>query len=326
MNDHILNVINHLLCYSDGIVTDNPHQRAIDHRLRLDSIAVKNPYGSTKTLAPGETFQLFANAISVGLNGTSVLNLSMVNAEDSTYRLAIASGSGAFRTAKAVSGLSTCAVTINNSAVAVFNFAGATLSSVAVGDIMRIKGQDTNDTGPFAFNPINAGTWKVIGVSGTAISAIREVGSPFTGVQETIATSVASDVIFYADDLIRKGMKFQVAGTFSQVTWRTFEVSSATPTFVEFTSTEAIPEETGLTYIPSSIVFYTGVKKLVYVEADQECAVRFNGATDDSNRITPIKSGDRYLKGFINKMGDSFSCEVVNKSINGCVVKFFTVE
>jgi hypothetical protein len=326
MNDHILNVINHLLCYSDGVVTDNPHQRAIDNRLRLESIAVKNPYGASKTLAPGESFQLFANTIASGLSGTSVLDLDLVGTEKSVYRLSLTAGSGAFRTARVVSGISTCNVTINNSALAVFDFAGATLSSVQVGDLMRINGQDTYDTGPYAFNPINSGIWKVIGVSGTAISAVREIGSAFTGIQESIATSVASDVMFYADDLIRKGMKFQVSGTLSPVSHRTFEVLSSTSTFIDFVSTEPIPEESGLTYVSGSIIFYTSVKKLVYVEADQECSVRFNGATDDSNKITPIKTGDRLLRGFLNKMGDTFSCEVVNKSINTCNMKFFTVE
>jgi hypothetical protein len=326
MNDHILNLINHLLCYADQGVTDNPHQRAIDHRLRLESIAVKNPAGDSRSLAPGESFTMFANIIPTLLDGTSTVEIKLVSAQDSVYRLKATAGPAGFRTARSVSGITTCAVTINNNAVAVFDFAGSTLTAVQVGDIMRIKGQGTYDAGPYAFNPINSGIWKVIAKSGTKISAVRQIGQSFEAVVETPALPVTNDVIFFADDKVRPGQMFQILNTFSQVTQRTYEVLNSTPDSIDFVSTEATPEETGLTYIPGSVVLYTGVKKLIYIEADQECSIRFNGSTDDTNRITPLKTGDRYLRGFQNKLGDTYSCEIVNKSINTCQIKFFSVE
>lgn len=325
MNDHILNLINQILCYSDPGVTDNPHERAFDHRRRYESISVKNPSGDSRKLAPGESFSVFQNAVATGLSGASVVQIALVNSEKSVYRLS-SSGSDIFRTSRAPTGLAACAVTINNQSVAVFDFTGATLTGVLVGDIMRIKGANVYDAGPYLFNPINSGIWKVIGISGTKISAVREVGKAFEAVAESVAGPVASDVQFYADDKVRPGMQFQVSGTFSQVTQRVFEVQNSTPDSIDFVSTAAIPEETGLTYVSGSVVFYTGIKRMIYVEADQECSIRFNGQTDDNNLITPIQGGDQVLRGSFMKWGDTYSCTVVNRSVNTCSIKFFTVE
>lgn len=326
MNDHILNLINQILCYSDQGVTDNPHERAFDHRRRLEAISVKNPTGDARQLAPGESFSIFQNAIPTGLSGASTVQITLVSTENSVYRLRATAGPSGFRTARSPSGLVACVVTINNNSVASFDFTGATLTGVLVGDIMRIAGANVYDTGPFQFNPINSGIWKVIAINGTKVSAVREVGQAFQAVAENVAGPVASDVQFYADDGIRSGMQFRVSGTFSQVTQRTYTVLNSTPTAIDFVSTAAVPEETGLTYVSGSIVFYSGIKRMIYFEADQECSIRFNGQLDDNNLVTPIQSGSQSLRGSLLKWGDTYSCQVVNRSVNTCSIKFFTVE
>jgi hypothetical protein len=329
MNDYILNIIDHLLCYGDREVTDNPHQRAIDSRLRIDAVAVKNPYGNAQDLAPGQSFSLFANVVPTALDGTSILSIDPVGPAVSVYRLTKSAGAGAFRTARAVSAITTCTVAINNNSLATFTFPGATVSAVQVGDIMRINGQLSYDTPPFAFNPINSGLWKVIGVMGNVVSAVRPVGTSFAAVAETPSNPVTNDVQFFADDGVRPGMKFQVTGTFSAVTQRVFEVQASTPTTIDFVSTQPIPQEDSLTYVPGTITVYTSVKKLVHIEVDQPVAVQFNGATDTTNQITPLDIGPencRCMKGFMTKTGQAYSCTVVNLSINTCKLSFFTVE
>jgi hypothetical protein len=532
MNDYILNVIDSLLCYGDGVVTDNPHQRAIDSRLRLEAIAVKNPYGSAQNLAPGQSFSLFANVIATGLTGSSVLSIDPVGPAESVYRLTIDSGPGAFRTSRAVtfaddsseqgtitttadfngslnelyflissptvnyyawlnvggtgldpqnreiftgiisgtlssvsivaintgasliqlvftgsdtisaaidawnianpSNLITLAtgdgsqlpptqvvtlaiqsaltgltaipvavplnasnalvaqdialaltalsagavftatslanvvsytdvvpgvtlsplapgtsyftvvtvipgggisqkvvVAINNNAIATFTFPGATLTAVQVGDIMRINGLFSYDTAPYAFNPLNAGLWTVVAVAGDVISAIRPLGTSFQAAAEAPLLAINNDVMFYANDVVAPGMMFQITGTFSQVSQRTYSVLNSTPKFIDFVSTQPLPQEDSLTYIPGTIIFYTGVKKLIHIEVDQQCAVQFNGATDTTNQINPMDVGIdncRRNKGFMTKIGEAYSCTVVNMSINTCRMSFFTVE
>lgn len=325
MNDHILNYITQLLCYSDQSVTDNPHERAFDHRRRLEAIAVKNPSGDSKMLAPGESFSIVQNVISSGLSGASTVAIDLVSAQDSVYRLS-ATGANIFRTARAPTGLAVCNVTVNNSSVATFDFVSADVSMILVGDLMKINGDNTYDTGPFQFNPINSGLWKVIGVNGTKVSCVRLVGQPFQAVTEAVTGPVDTDVSFFADDMIRPGMQFQVTDTFSQVTRRIFTVLNSTPNAIDFVSTASIPEEDALTYISGSVVFYTGVKRMVYFECDQECSIRFNGQTDDLNRVTPIEAGNSMLRGSSLKWGDTYSCQVVNLSVNACTIKFFMAE
>jgi hypothetical protein len=218
------------------------------------------------------------------------------------------------------------AVTINNNSVAMFTFPGANLTALQVGDIMRINGQVGYDTAPYAFNPLNSGNWLIIGISGQTVSATRETGVAFQGAVENPASSVSNDVIFFANDMIMPGMMFQVTGTFSPVTQRTYQVLESTPYFIQFVSTQPIPTQDSVPYAANTITFYDGVKKMVYIEVDQECSVQYNGQMDSLNRITPIKPGDRYLKGFSNKWGDTYSCNVTNQSVSSCRVKFITVE
>jgi hypothetical protein len=325
MTNHILNIINSLLAYSDPTVTDNPHQRAFDHTRRLDSIAVNNPLSNYATLAPGASVKLFDGTVASGLTGSSVLSLSLLSGPNSIYRLSVTSGPSAFKTARTPSGIVACTVTVNNNAVVDFDFTAATLTGIVSGDIMRVKGPGLYDIGPFAFNPLNTGLWKIIGISGTKVSCTRLPGQAFEAAAEVVAVATA-DVSFYADDGIRKGNKMEITGTLSPASRRTYEVLDVTPTSIDFVSAMPLPVETGLTYVSGTITVYVSSKKLVSIEVDQECVVRFNADTSDNNKVSPIAAGNSLLVGFLSKWGDSYSCEIVNKSLNACNVKFFTTE
>lgn len=325
MSEFILNIINQILCYSDGVVTDNPHQRAIDHRRRMESLPVKNPYQSNFSLRPGQSFKIFENQISAGLDSATELQIKVASQTDSVYKISIVSGAGSFKTAKAVTGLADCSIAINNGAMAVFDFGAADLSAVQVGDIMRIKGDKTYDAGPFAFNPLNSGNWIVIGKSGSKLSATRKVAQLFEGITENV-TSISADVEFFADDKLVAGNKISISEDFSPASFGVYEIADVTPTTIYFTSGKPLPEEDSVVNQNSGIIFYTSTKKLVYIESDQEVVVRFDGDTGNSNKVAPIKAGDRTLVGFMQKWGDSYSCEIVNKSVTTCNIKYFTCE
>ena len=325
MTDHILNLLNQFLCYADATVTDNPHMRQFDFRRRVEGLAVKNPYSNVRSLAPGQSFSIFDGSIATALSGASTMSLSLLSAADSVYRLSVTSGPAGFRTARSPTGIVNCTVTINNNAIAEFTFTGATLSGVLVGDILRVKGQTLYDSGPYAFNPLNGGVWKIIGIAGAKVSCVRLPGETFQASPET-ASSVAADVSFYADDKVLPGTKMAIDGSFSFATARTYEVKDATPTTIDFVSAISLPLESAITYVSGSIIFYSNSKKLTYVEVDQDCVIRYNGATDNSNKITPIEAGNPALPGYAHKWGDTFKCEVVNQSINSCNIRFFTAE
>lgn len=325
MNNHILNILNQYICYSDPSVTDNPHQRAFDHRRAMSTLAVKNPYSSSKVLSAGQSFKIMDNTIDHGFSaGATSLSLSLISASESKYRLTV-SGPASLKTLRAVSGIADCAVTVNNNAVVEFDFAGATLSSVQAGDILRVKGVVLHDTGACVFNPLNSGFWKVLAVSGTKVSCVRPAGDVDQAVAETVST-VDGDVEFFADDGVQKGNKLSISGTFSIVSQRVYEIQDVTPNYIDFVSTQPLPLESSVAYAADTIVIYSMVKRFLYIECDQECVVRFNNDAGDSNKLSPIAAGNSQLPAFLSKMGDSYVCEIVNKSINPCNIKFFTCE
>lgn len=322
---HILHIISRFMSFNDGNPTDNPLLRSFDISRKLENISINNPLSANKTIAPNETMLLFDGTLPSGLTGSSVLNMQLVSSDDNVYRLQVTSGPASFRTERTVSGINNVNVTVNNNIIAVFDFVGATLTGVQVGDIMRVSGSVVYDTGPFVFNPLNTGIWVVIGVSGTQVTVRRPVGKDFVGVSESV-TGAGSQVMFYSASGIQTGHKFNISGTFNIVSHRTFQVLDATPTWVDFVSTVPLPEESGLTYVPSTIVFYENAKSFIYLEVSQDASVKLNGDTTDNVLVSPIRAGNCDLPGIFFKWGDTFSCSVTNRSINPLEIRYLTAE
>jgi len=322
---NVINITTQLLAYSDPTLTDNPQLKSIDWTRRLFQIAVSNPMSDAKTLYPGESFQIFDGTRSTSLDGSSVLSVELLSNTSNRYRLKVTSGNSGFRTARLVFSINNVTVQINNNAIASFDFTAANISNVQVGDIMRISGQLMYDSGPFVFNPLNAGIWKVIGVNGTVVQAVRPTGESFSAANESV-TGASSQVSFYSSSGVQVGDKVSVNDTLSTVSRRVYEILDVTADSFDFVSGISIPEESNLTYSPGSLVFYSGAKKLVYIEDDQDAVVRFNDDSSDNNKVTPISAGNQNLIGYLHKFGDSYKVTVINKSINTMNVKFFTCE
>jgi len=311
MNRHILNMVNQLLAYNDtGGTTDNPKQRSFDWVRRYSDISISNPVSDTRIVPPGASLTVFDGIRSTGVTGGTTFNVVLMSGQDSSYRLT-ASTADAFRTARAVSGVTSCAVAVNNNCMASFNFTAATLTGVIVGDIMRL------DSG---VDPLNQGVWIVVGISGTSVSCVRPTGEPFSGINESAAAPVVS---FYSSNGVQKGDRIVLGAGFSPVSQKTFEVADARPTTLDFISASPLPAETA---IAGSLIVYTSAKRMIYCEADQECVLRFNGDTGDSNKVSPIAASDQDLPGFFHKWGDMYSCVIVNKSVNALKVKFLLGE
>lgn len=322
---NIINITTQLLAYSDSTLTDNPQLKTIDWTRRLFQISVSNPMSDSKTLYPGESFEIFDGTRPTLLSGSSQMSVDLLSTTTNRYRVKVTSGPSGFRTARSVSGINNVSVQVNNNAIAEFTFTGATLASVQSGDVMRVSGQLLFDTGPFVFNPLNSGLWKVIAISGTVVQAVRLTGEDFSAANESV-TGASSQVSFYSSAGVQKGDKVSINDSFSTVSRRVYEILDVTPNFFDFVSGISLPEESGVSYSSDSLVFYSGAKKLVYLEVDQEAVVRFNDDGSDNNKITPVAAGNQSLIGYLHKFGDSYKITVINKSINSMNVKFFTCE
>lgn len=322
----ILNVITQVLAYSpvQG-VSDNPAQRIFDWTRRMYSLEINGPVGDTKLLAPGQSYAIFDSTRTSPLDNTSVLSLAIFDPSISLYRLSVTAGASGFRTPRSISNVTSCQVTVNNNALAVFNFPLAVISGVVPGDIMRVKGVALNDVGPFAFNPLNSGLWVVVAASGTTVQCVRLATDSFSGVSETVTTATANFQI-YSSDGIQVGDKVDISGSLSSVSQRIYTISDVTPTTIDFVSALALPTETGVSFTAGTISFYSDAKKFIYIEVDQEAVVQLNADTSNNNKICPIAAANAMLIGYFHKWGSAYRCEVVNRSIFPMNLRFFTGE
>lgn len=326
----IISIITQLLSYSDQIgTTDNPNLRNFDWSRHINGLQVDNPSSDKVTILPNQSKVLFDGIRTNPIDATSILSLEYV--ETCIYRLSVTSGSSGFRTARTLTSVTDCVVTVNNNSVAKFVFTGASFPDTVAGDIMRIAGDKTFDIAPYSFNPLNSGLWTIISVSGNTIQAIRKVGEPFEGAAENVTGIATGQVQIYSADGIQNGDKFEIKGAFSSASQRTYEVLCVTPDAILFSSVVSLPEESGIAYPDPianghSIVFYSNAKRIFYLEIDQDVIVRLNGETGDYNKVSPISVGSSSLVGYFHKFGLTYKAEIVNKSVNPVNVLYFVAE
>jgi len=323
----IVNIYNHLLAYSDSAGnTDNPQQRNYDWARRFSNIKASKTASDTVELQPGETRSILNDALDLGISVFDSLSISFIRG--STYKLSIDSGTGSFKTGRAVTGLvgTTATVAVNNNAIAAFTFDGAVdLSSVMVGDCMRVAGLSTYQSAPFAFEDINSGIWKVLSVTGQVVQVSRGTEC-FAGIGETSQALLASDVQFYAPDGVGSGDNLLIEEGFSSASHGSYKVVDATADCLYFTSTSPIPEESGVIFTAGAISVYKKARFLIYLESDQKTILRINGDTNDTIQIRPISAGDPSLVGMFQYTGLCYQLEIVNDSVNQSTVRYFTAE
>lgn len=326
--DSILNITTQILSYSDNVGnTDNPAQRNYDWGRRLMGLVVSDPTHKTVKVAPGATMTVFNSVASTNIATGDTLDLEYIG--DSVYALHIDSGTGSFRTARAVTGIvaGPATVQIFNNALARYTFdLAAALTGVVPGDIMRIASLNTYSDGPFGFNDINAGLWYVLAVNGTSVDVYRGPDLFCDGVNETVPSVLAGDVEFYSASGVQAGDTITMNGTFSPVSYGQYDIIDATPDTIYFTSTKPLPEQLGVTVVANTISIFGEAKNYLYLEADQPVAVRLNADTSDNNLVEPIVAGDPKQVGFLHKTGLVYKIEIVNKSVVPCNIHYFIAE
>lgn len=326
----IANIITQILTYSDTVgTTDNPLLQSFNWSRRLSAVAVNNSDHKEIRIPPGGTVTLFDGLRTNTLDSTSIVEIT--NVSGALYKLSINSGAaGSWRIPRSITGLSNVNVTINNDSVATFELVGAVLTGIQPGDVLRIAGESTFDIAPYDFNPINSGLWVIIGVSGVKIQAVRAVDEPFSGINEAVTGTDASQISVYSSDGVQKEDKFELSGAFSQVSHKVFAVKDVTDKVIYFISTSQIPEEV-INYpdpitMSHSLVVYTSAKKMFYLETDQEISVKFNNDAGDTVKVSPISAGNPDLIGYLHKFGPCYKAAVKNRSVNTAKVLYFVAE
>ena len=310
-----LNLTAHVLAFEDALANNNPQLRPVDWRRALTGVQVDAAWPEVVHLAPFEEAAVFSGARALTADGTTQYALTLSPLASDRYRLAW-TGTGAapgFRTARALA-LATGNVTLTlnaNLTVTVTSSLGSVFGAVQVGDTLHIPGVTTGDSA--LFDPMNEGDWTVLAASAASLTVARAPDAVFSGATETKAVAANTQVQAYSAAGVQVGDTLDVTAGFAPSARRSYVVAAVTARHVEFTSGAPLAAET---VVPgaAAVALYGAAKTFVYVETNQEVAVKLNGATDESCRVEPIIAGDPNRPGLFWKTGTTYSLSVRNRS------------
>jgi hypothetical protein len=158
------------------------------------------------------------------------------------------------------------------------------------------------------------------------IQLMRFTGESFEGASETITLTSNTQFQAFSSAGVQIGDHVDISAGFASATRKTFEVTSVTHNFIEVSSTTPLATETGVTPTASGMLFYTDNKSFLYVEGDQECVVRVNGDSGNSQRLSPIEAGNTDKPGVYMRRGPTWSLSIVNRSTSSLNVTILHAE
>lgn len=317
--DATLNLYSKLLAFSDKNVSSNPRLRSVDWEREALGIAVVDPVSQGFEIPIGSSKVIFDGIRTTTLDNTSAFSIGINFINPSLYRITWTGGTNStFRTGRnlTLTGIAvTFAVNLNNTvSLTIPNISLSDFSAVVAGDTLFIPNTSTGDSSS-PVNDLNSGYWQVLSKTDAfTLTISRFVGTDFEGVGETVTLTSNSQLRAFGPDGVQPGDSVAITSGFALATQKTFPVANVTDLFVEIESSLGLPFESNIMPTASGMIFYTDNKRILYVEADQECALKVNGDTSESQRVSPIEPGNPSKPGIYLKTGDMYSLTVVNKS------------
>jgi hypothetical protein len=330
-----LNILNKSVAYSDTVPSNNPMLRAFDWSRNYNGLAVSNPQSYPYYIQPGQSQLVFSGTRTTTLASNTAFTVSQQNTTNySIYRFTFVSGTNPTlrtnRNLALLTGGYTVTVTQSNNQSATFTSSGGTpFSAVQVGDTLYLPGPVSYD-GTSPFNTLNQGFWTVIQVSGggLAVSAIRPVGTTYSGVAEgPITLTSNSQVQAYSQTGVQTGDSVVISAGFSPGTNGTYIVGNVTTGWFEITSTIPLAYDVAATPGVAGMIFYSFAKRFIRVEADQTVVVQLNGSSSTTvPMIAPIVPGDPNNVGWFEIWGPVYSLTVLNTSLSSSNVFVLSCE
>lgn len=324
----LMNLVAGVTIADDATPHNNPRRRLPDWSRSMTGIPVDLDGGKRYVLDPLAEAALFSGTRTLGANGAT--NYALANVPSlsvSRYRLTWASAGAApaFRTARALalSGGNAVLTHQANSTVTLASSLGSVFGAVQVGDVVFVPGAATGDTGPFS--PSNQGYWEVLTVAAALLTLRRPAGTVFTGATETVAVATDPEVQAFSAAGVQVGDTVEITAGFATSARSAYEVLAVTASRLDFVSSSPLGAETAVPGA-SGLTVYSAAKRFVWVEADQEVALKYNGATDEGCRVTPLVPGDKERVGVDIKIGVAYSLSVKNRSTARATVLLFTAE
>ena len=316
--DAFLNVIQQIQAYGDRSPNSNPRLKFVDWKRDNSGVVVSDPKSEAHEIDPGATKVVFDGTRATTVGVSTAFDVALSTLDPSRYRFTWSGGSNpTLRSDRslALNGRTlTFAVQANNTVLVTVSGAGSNdFTGVLAGDTVFIPHTTTGDSAN-VLSVLNAGYWQVLAaVSATQLSLARFPGASFEALSENQVLATDAQFQAFSTSGVQVGDRVDISSGFSTATRKTFEVVAVTSTFFEVISTLPLPPETGITPGASGLIFYTDTKSFLYIEADQEAAVRVNGG-DSSHRLSPVEASNPDKPGIYMKRGPTWSLSIVNRS------------
>jgi hypothetical protein len=328
--DGTLNLTQNVLAYGDVGKTSNPAKKYVDWSVQR-SYTVANPKSDPYTVDPGSALTLFSGTRAVSVDNTTEFTLTLSPLAADRYRFAwtgVGTAPG-FHTDRALTPNGhTFTLTANSNLT--LTMASSTVgefAAVQVGDVVYLPGISTGDAAT-PFSELNTGSWSVLAKDGTSttLTLARPSQAAFVGASEVVLCNANTRIQAWAVAGVQVGDKVTISAGFPASVQNTYTVVAVTSKAFEVIATQPLPAATTAVPTATGIVFYTGAKRYVRFEADQECVVRLNGDTGNTNRMSPWEAGDPDQTAFFEKVGPCWSAVVVNLSSSPLNFLFISAE
>jgi hypothetical protein len=144
--------------------------------------------------------------------------------------------------------------------------------------------------------------------------------------QVSVAVTNNLQIQVFSSDRCQPGDTMEIFGGFASSAFHAYEVVAVAPRHVEFQTSIPIAPQTVLLGSAANLQVYSAAKRVLYVESDQDVAVRLNGDTADVVRVVPWEAGTDGQQGVLLLRGAVWRVVVVNKSITAANTMIITGE
>jgi hypothetical protein len=320
-----LRLLVNVIAFSDPEGTAAPRLRHVDWTRAQSVVGVSNPRTESYLLAPGEERLVFDGQRTLAVDGTTAFSVALVPNESVNYRIRRTAGTApGFRTARTFSASGgTAALTVNADQTATLTISGGTFTGISAGDTLWLPGTEESVTSPFSV--VNQGFWSVMTASAGSL-VLRRVGDFNGESQSGIAITNANQIAAFSAAGVQVGDKVELVSGFAAANLGTFPVINVTSSYIDVQSVIPLAAQSGVLPTAAGILVYTSSKRWVRVEANQQVAVKVNGDTSLTQKITPWEAGEDGMVGDYSRAGPTFSLRVLNLSQESASVNIVSVE
>lgn len=300
-----------LQAYNDPNYTNSPVQNNFRWTRNLTGLSSENPQADEFDLAPGESRTVFSGTRVLASDGTTAYGLSRKVNTTNNYILQNTAGTApAFRTARSTSADATTEITVttNGPLMTLTSTGGTPLDLIAggvvVGDELRI-GNPLSLTGQ-VFTQNNQGKFTVLARTATSVTVRNDIAASEASV--VLGAGFTTQFRIYSNGPVQVGDTIVISSGFSPVSWGSYKITDVTANYVEFYSTDALPQESGI--LAPTVAIYSAAKRFVYLEGNQKLGIVVNGTQNDA--LDPFIVNNSVLPGVFARTATVWSLSVTN--------------